>query len=538
MAQRTIEETVHAFVERVFSVWSGLQLAIDQSSAGSETREKYLWLVNVTSEHIISTRGLGAEDLEEWLATILYHDFDLILEDDSVYGTSYLLLEAYGYIKHNDESRLNQLIAGLPTPQQVSEANKSSRREGNDEDDVDMDAISSGDEEEEDQEDKPERTKLQHVTDSDGWTTIVRNLVRRFGSLKENEESRLWGRRSAVWQETEGMAELQTALGEASKQTHQLWEENKDLQGRFVNDLSELQRIQLAITQLENERRTDQLQHARHSLAEVQRRASSIYEMLTAKRADIVKKLNDGTNFVALLQNQLITERLFEWKNRQKLAQVGLVFDDRDATLDEIQIEFEFLAEQNWQLHMFTCWMLDLLRRGPQLNDNNAQTTAANMSTLMDQLTKLLFMLVSQSFVVSVQPEPVLKTQHKFVTEVRLLIGEKLGIRQHLVNTNVTVKIIAEEEAKQLSSTHVNHKDIKTVGTISNDFEKMTMDERNHMAAKFNNSKLTRIAHRKTSAKRRHDGLEMLVQHAGGDRSKVRSSLPHQHFPAGQPGQV
>lgn len=28
----------------------------------------------------------------------------------------------------------------------------------------------------------------------------------------------------------------------------------------------------------------------------------------------------------------------------------------------------------------------------------------------------------------------------------------------------------------------------KTVGSISNDYEKMTMDERGHMAAKFNNS--------------------------------------------------
>lgn len=44
--------------------------------------------------------------------------------------------------------------------------------------------------------------------------------------------------------------------------------------------------------------------------------------------------------------------------------------------------------------------------------------------------------------------------------QVRLLIGDKLGIRQHLVNTNVTVKIIAEEEAKLLSATQMNHKDM------------------------------------------------------------------------------
>lgn len=77
-----------------------------------------------------------------------------------------------------------------------------------------------------------------------------------------------------------------------------------------------------------------------------------------------------------------------------------------------------------------------------------------------DNLTKLLCMLVSQSFVVAMQPDPVLKTQHKFVAEVRLLIGDKLGIKQHLVNTNVSVKIIAEEEARMLSTAQLSEKDM------------------------------------------------------------------------------
>uniref|UniRef100_A0A0M3J8D7 Signal transducer and transcription activator (inferred by orthology to a D. melanogaster protein) n=1 Tax=Anisakis simplex TaxID=6269 RepID=A0A0M3J8D7_ANISI len=110
------------------------------------------------------------------------------------------------------------------------------------------------------------------------------------------------------------------------------------------------------------------------------------------------------------------------------------------------------------------------------------------LSGVLDNLTKLLCMLVSQSFIVAIQPEPVLKTQHKFIAEVRLLIGDKLGIKQHLVNTNVTVKIIAEEEARMLSTAQLTEKDIKPVGSISNDFEKLTTDDKGHMSAKFNNS--------------------------------------------------
>ncbi|CAN99759.1 Signal transducer and activator of transcription 1 [Caenorhabditis elegans] len=298
--------------------------------------------------------------------------------------------------------------------------------------------------------------------------------------------------------------ELQTALTDVSKTCHHLWEENKDLQGRFVNELGELQRLQMVIAQLEQQQRLENVFTVKQQMTELQKRAATLYEHLTQKRNDIVIKLNDGTNFATMLQTQLIGEKLFSWKNAQKLAQIGMPFDNREQLLDEIQIEFEFLADQNWQLNMFSCWMLDLLRRAPQLNDGLAQATIGKLTAITEQLNKLLFMLVSQSFIVSVQPEPVLKTQHKFVTEVRLLIGDKLGIRQHLVNTNVSVKIIAEDEAKQLSVDYDAHKEIrnnKTVGTISNDFEKLTMNERGHLAAKFNNSKLTRIAHRKPPPK-------------------------------------
>lgn len=121
---------------------------------------------------------------------------------------------------------------------------------------------------------------------------------------------------------------------------------------------------------------------------------------------------------------------------------------------------FEMITENNWQLRTFACWQLDLLRRSPQLSDNTTQTHISHLSTIHENLTKLLCMLVSQSFVVAIQPDPVLKTQHKFVSEVRLLIGDRLGIKQHLVNANVTVKIIAEEEARQLSVNQVAEKDM------------------------------------------------------------------------------
>lgn len=71
------------------------------------------------------------------------------------------------------------------------------------------------------------------------------------------------------------------------------------------------------------------------------------------------------------------------------------------------------LAENNWQMRTLASWQLDLLRHSPQLSDNTAQTHINNLNGVLENLTKLLCMLVSQSFVVAIQPESVLKTQHK-----------------------------------------------------------------------------------------------------------------------------
>ena len=44
--------------------------------------------------------------------------------------------------------------------------------------------------------------------------------------------------------------EFKFDLASLCKECQRLWEENKDLQGRFMNDLSELQRFNIAINQL------------------------------------------------------------------------------------------------------------------------------------------------------------------------------------------------------------------------------------------------------------------------------------------------
>lgn len=64
---------------------------------------------------------------------------------------------------------------------------------------------------------------------------------------------------------------------------------NNFVLGRFVNDLAELQRFQLAITQIESSGPQDQLNQARQSMCDMQRRASQLYEQLTDRRVNLVR---------------------------------------------------------------------------------------------------------------------------------------------------------------------------------------------------------------------------------------------------------
>uniref|UniRef100_A0A8R1DF60 Pre-rRNA-processing protein TSR2 homolog n=1 Tax=Caenorhabditis japonica TaxID=281687 RepID=A0A8R1DF60_CAEJA len=106
-----IPEIFRNFTARTLKSWSGYQLAIDNACGGDETRDKDQWFLQVLCEYVVSTRGLKAEELEEWLTNVLYHDFDLILEDDSVYQISFFVLEGYGYIKNQNEAGLQHLLS-------------------------------------------------------------------------------------------------------------------------------------------------------------------------------------------------------------------------------------------------------------------------------------------------------------------------------------------------------------------------------------------------------------------------------------------
>ncbi|KAF1756002.1 hypothetical protein GCK72_012455 [Caenorhabditis remanei] len=167
-------EVLRNFTARTLKSWSGYQLALDNSCGGDETKEKDKWFLDVLCEQMTISRGLKAEELEEWLTNVLYHDFDLILEDDSSYQIAFFLLEGFGYIKNNNEQGLQQLMSKLPSDEELAKVKRESVRGAENEEEDDEDMEIPEDEEEEEGPSEPRGPQRQVVVDDDGWTTITK----------------------------------------------------------------------------------------------------------------------------------------------------------------------------------------------------------------------------------------------------------------------------------------------------------------------------------------------------------------------------
>ncbi|XP_028264893.1 signal transducer and activator of transcription 6 isoform X2 [Parambassis ranga] len=197
---------------------------------------------------------------------------------------------------------------------------------------------------------------------------------------------------------------------ELRKQMHQLQEElnwerqnYESLQGPFPNGLdsssSEMQKLQAHIQQLEFKVNT-----------------------MATNRLQLLKECVDRLDHC---QTRLVS-RLKAWRWEQHKAAIGHPFDDN---LSPLQTWCEQLLGMNGNLRQ------ELMLIGERISD------------LLERLGKLLQVLIESSLVVDKQPPQVIKTQSKFSTTVRYLLGEKVAPGKPVV---LKAQIINELQARNL----------------------------------------------------------------------------------------
>ncbi|XP_058798217.1 signal transducer and activator of transcription 5B [Phymastichus coffea] len=163
--------------------------------------------------------------------------------------------------------------------------------------------------------------------------------------------------------------------------------------------------------------------------------------MLLQLRLTLADKLKDSISKLNLLQSRVLDDELIRWKRDQQLAGNGAMFT---SNLDAIQEWCESLAELIW-LNRQQVKEAERLKQKLALEPPGVQDVWPSLNS---QVTQLLSSLVTSTFIIEKQPPQVMKTNTRFTSTVRLLVGGKLNV--HMTPPQVKVSIISEVQANAL----------------------------------------------------------------------------------------
>ncbi|KAG7325364.1 hypothetical protein KOW79_011680 [Hemibagrus wyckioides] len=280
------------------------------------------------------------------------------------------------------------------------------------------------------------------------------------------------------------------------QQINQMFEELRAMTQETENDLRKLQHSQeYFIIQYQESLRIQAQLSSLASLAPAERvqRETSLQSRKATLETWITREANTLQKYrqdlaekhqrtLALLRKQqtvIVDDELIQWKRRQQLAGNG---GPSEGSLDILQSWCEKLADMVWQNRQ-------QLRRVDHLTQQLPipGPTEELLKELNATITDIISALVTSTFIIEKQPPQVLKTQTKFATTVRLLVGGKLNV--HMNPPQVKATIINEQQAKALLKNESTRNDSsgeilnnncvmeyhQTTGTLSAHFRNMSL---------------------------------------------------------------
>lgn len=200
---------------------------------------------------------------------------------------------------------------------------------------------------------------------------------------------------------------------------------------------AQLQHLQ---TQLLNQPTID-LEKLRRQKELMEQALSQKVAGLIQMRLTLADKLKDTCDHLSALQLRVLDGELTRWKREQQLAGNGALFN---SNLDAIQDWCESLAELIW-LNRQQIKEAEHLKQKLKLDQEGMVNLLPSLNA---QITQLLSQLVTSTFIIEKQPPQVMKTNTRFTSTVRLLVGGKLNV--HMTPPQVKVTIISEAQANAL----------------------------------------------------------------------------------------
>ncbi|XP_066996363.1 signal transducer and activator of transcription 5B isoform X2 [Anabrus simplex] len=180
----------------------------------------------------------------------------------------------------------------------------------------------------------------------------------------------------------------------------------------------------------------------------LRRQKEMLEQMLNQKVASLMQlrltladKLKDTISHLNTLQSRVLDDELIRWKREQQLQGNGAQFNNN---LDNIQEWCESLAEIIWSNRQ----QIKETERLKLKFNLDPQGVVDILPNLNNQITQLLSSMVTSTFIIEKQPPQVMKTNTRFTSTVRLLVGGKLNV--HMTPPQVKVTIISEAQANAL----------------------------------------------------------------------------------------
>ncbi|XP_022902294.1 signal transducer and activator of transcription 5B isoform X2 [Onthophagus taurus] len=206
---------------------------------------------------------------------------------------------------------------------------------------------------------------------------------------------------------------------------------------------------------------------------------------LVQVRMALIDDLKKTVQLLSKVQSMVLDDELIRWKREQQLAGNGAVFN---GNLDTIQEWCECLAENIWITRQH---LKDIERLKQKLN-LESPGGADMLPQLLSEVTQILSALVTSTFIIEKQPPQVMKTNTRFTSTVRLLVGGKLNV--NMTPPQVKVTIISESQANVLLKSDKLAKNGEASGEILNNTGTMEYQQASRqLSVSFRNMQLKKI---------------------------------------------
>jgi len=206
---------------------------------------------------------------------------------------------------------------------------------------------------------------------------------------------------------------------------------------------------------------------------------------LLQRRLALAEKHKGTIDELNSLQQRILDEELINWKREQQMHGNGKQFNPNK--LDQIQEWCEQLAEIIW----LNRHQIKECERHKSQVPIAAPGGVDMLPTLNSHITRLLSSLVTSTFIIEKQPPQVMKTNTRFTSTVRLLVGGKLNV--HMTPPQVRVSIISEAQANALLKNDQMNKGDQSGEILNNTGTMEYHQSSRQLSVSFRNMQLRKI---------------------------------------------